>query len=119
VAALVIAAAGLYGLLAYQVTQQMRDFGLRLALGAQRKDVLWLVLRRAVVLLSFGAALGIALSLGLSRLAVSMVAGVDLHNMMIVVEAVTIVLALTCIAASYLPARRAANINPIEALRHE
>jgi hypothetical protein len=48
-AALVIAAAGLYGLLAYQVTQQLRDFGVRLALGAQRKDVLWLVLRRAMV----------------------------------------------------------------------
>jgi predicted permease len=118
-AALVIAAAGLYGLLAYQVTQQMRDFGVRLALGAQRKDVLWIVLRRAVVLLSVGAALGIVLSLGLSRLARSMVAGVDLHNMVFVVEAVTIVLAVTCIAASYLPARRAANIDPIQALRHE
>ena len=69
VAALVIAAAGLYGLLAYQVTQQMRDFGLRLALGAQRSDVLWLVLRRAIVLLSVGASLGIAASLGFSRIA--------------------------------------------------
>jgi predicted permease len=118
-AALVIAAAGLYGLLAYQVTQQMRDFGVRLALGAQRKDVLWLVLRRALVLLSLGAVLGIALSLGLSRVAVSMVAGVDLHHMVFVVEAVTILLALTCVAASYLPARRAANIDPIQALRHE
>jgi predicted permease len=117
--ALVIAAAGLYGLLAYQVTQQMRDFGVRLALGAQRKDVLWLVLRRAVVLLSLGAVFGVALSLGLSRLVVSMVAGVDLHHMTLVVEIVTIVLAVTCIAASYLPARRAANIDPIQALRHE
>jgi predicted permease len=117
--ALVIAAAGLYGLLAYQVTQQMRDFGVRLALGAQRKDVLWLVLRRAVVLLSLGAVFGVALSLGLSRLVVSMVAGVDLHHMALVVEIVTIVLAVTCIAASYLPARRAANIDPIQALRHE
>jgi ABC-type lipoprotein release transport system permease subunit len=48
-----------------------------------------------------------------------MVAGVDLHNMALVVEIVTIVLAVTCIAASYLPARRAANIDPIQALRHE
>lgn len=118
-AALVIAAAGLYGLLAYQVTQQMRDFGVRLALGAQRKDVLWLVLRRAVLLLSLGAASGIALSLGLSHLAASMVAGLDLHHMIFVVEAVTLVLAVTCIAASYLPARRAANIDPMQALRHE
>jgi ABC-type antimicrobial peptide transport system permease subunit len=118
-AALVIAAAGLYGLLAYQVTQQMRDFGVRLALGAQRKDVLWLVLRRAVVLLFLGAVFGVILSLGLSRLVVSMVAVVDLHNMALVVEIVTIVLAVTCITASYLPARRAANIDPIQALRHE
>ena len=57
-AALLIAAAGLYGLLAYQVTQQMRDFGVRLALGAQRNDLLWLVLRRALVLLAIGGVAG-------------------------------------------------------------
>jgi predicted permease len=119
VAALVIAAAGLYGLLAYQVTQQMRDFGVRLALGAQRKDVLWLVLRRAVILLSLGSALGILTSLGVSRLAASLLHGVDTHNILLVIEGVTAVLAITCITASYLPARRAAQTDPIEALRHE
>jgi predicted permease len=119
VAALVIAAAGLYGLLAYQVTQQMRDFGVRLALGAQRKDVLWLVLRRAVVLLSIGASLGIAASVGFSRIAGSMLSGVDVHNILLVIEAVTVILAITCITASYLPARRAAHIDPMQALRHE
>ncbi len=118
-AALVIAAAGLYGLLAYQVTQQMRDFGVRLALGAQRKDVLWLVLRRAIVLLSIGSVLGIAVSLGLSRVAASLLYGVDTHNILLVIEAVTAILAITCITASYLPARRAAHTDPIEALRHE
>jgi predicted permease len=119
VAALVIAAAGLYGLLAYQVTQQMRDFGVRIALGARRKDVLWLVLRRAVVLLSIGASLGIAASLGLSRIAQSMLTGVDVHNILLVIEAVTAILAVTCITASYLPARRAAQTDPMQALRHE
>jgi predicted permease len=118
-AALVIAAAGLYGLLAYQVTQQMRDFGVRLALGAQRSDVLWLVLRRAVVLLSIGALLGIAASLGFSRIASSMLSGVDVHNIVLVIEAVTVILAITCITASYLPARRAAQTDPMQALRHE
>ncbi|HZD77261.1 MAG TPA: FtsX-like permease family protein, partial [Acidobacteriaceae bacterium] len=118
-AALVIAAAGLYGLLAYQVTQQMRDFGVRLALGAQRKDVLWLVLRRAIVLLSIGASLGVAASLGFSRIARSMLSGVDLHNILLVIEAVTAILAVTCITASYLPARRAAQTDPMQALRHE
>jgi predicted permease len=118
-AALVIAAAGLYGLLAYQVTQQLRDFGVRLALGAQRKDVLWLVLRRAVMLLTAGTALGIAASLVLSRVAASMLSGVDVHNIVLVIEAVTAILAVTCITASYLPARRAAQTDPMQALRHE
>jgi ABC-type antimicrobial peptide transport system permease subunit len=118
-AALVIAAAGLYGLLAYQVTQQLRDFGVRLALGAQRKDVLWLVLRRAVTLLIAGAALGIAVSLVISRMAASMLSGVDVHNIVLVIEAVTLILAVTCITASYLPARRAAQTDPMQALRHE
>jgi predicted permease len=118
-AALVIAAAGLYGLLAYQVTQQLRDFGVRLALGAQRKDVLWLVLRRAVTLLIAGAALGIAASLVLSRVTASMLTGVDVHNIVLVIEAVTVILAVTCITASYLPARRAAQTDPMQALRHE
>lgn len=117
--ALVIAAAGLYGLLAYQVTQQMRDFGVRLALGAQRKDVLWLVLRRAIVLLCIGASLGIAASLGFSRIAQSMLSGVDVQNIVLVIEAVTVILAVTCITASYLPARRAAQTDPMQALRHE
>jgi predicted permease len=118
-AALVIAAAGLYGLLAYQVTQQMRDFGVRLALGAQRKDVLWLVLRRAVTLLIVGASLGIAASLILSRVTASMLTGVDVHNILLVIEAVTVILAVTCITASYLPAHRAAQTDPMQALRHE
>jgi predicted permease len=118
-AALVIAAAGLYGLLAYQVTQQLRDFGVRLALGAQRKDVLWMVLRRAVTLLIAGAALGIVASLVISRVAASMLSGVDVHNIVLVIEAVTVVLAVTCITASYLPARRAAQTDPMQALRHE
>ncbi len=118
-AALVIAAAGLYGLLAYQVTQQMRDFGVRLALGAQRKDVLWLVLRRAIVLVTVGASIGIAASLGFGRIAGSMLSGVDVHNILLVIEAVTVILAVTCITASYLPARRAAQTDPMQALRHE
>jgi ABC-type antimicrobial peptide transport system permease subunit len=119
VAALVIAAAGLYGLLAYQVTQQIRDFGIRIALGAQRNDVLWLVLRRAIVLMSVGASLGIAASLGVSRIARSMLSSVDVHNILLVIEAVTAILAVTCITAGYLPARRAAQTDPMQALRHE
>ncbi len=92
---------------------------MRLALGAQRSDVLWLVLRRAVVLLSAGASLGIAASLGFSRIASSLLSFVDVHNILLVIEVVTAILAVTCFTASYLPARRAAQIDPMQALRHE
>jgi ABC-type antimicrobial peptide transport system permease subunit len=118
-AALVIAAAGLYGLLAYQVTQQLRDFGVRLALGAQKSDVFWLVLRRAILLLSAGASLGIVASLAFGRIASSMLSFVDVRNILLVIEVVTAILAVTCFTASYLPARRAAQIDPMQALRHE
>jgi ABC-type antimicrobial peptide transport system permease subunit len=118
-AALLIAAAGLYGLLAYQVTQQIRDFGVRLALGAQRNDLLWLVLRRALILLAVGGTLGIAASLAVSRIIASRLTGIDLHNIVLVIEGVATILSITCITASYLPARRAARTDPMQALRHE
>lgn len=119
VVALLIAAAGIYGLLAYQVWQQRRDFGVRLALGAQRGEVQWLVLRRALILLSIGGAVGIAAALTFTRLAQTLLFGVDTHHLLLVIEAVAVVLGTACITASYLPARRAAHIDPIQALRHE
>jgi ABC-type antimicrobial peptide transport system permease subunit len=77
------------------------------------------VLRRAIVLLTVGASMGIAASLGFSRIAGSMLSGVDVHNILLVIEAVTVILPITCITASYLPARRAAHTDPMQALRHE
>ena len=81
--------------------------------------MLWLVLRRAIVLMSVGAFLGIAASLGVSRIVRSMLSSVDVHNILLVIEAVTAILAVTCITAGYLPARRAAQTDPMQALRHE
>jgi ABC-type antimicrobial peptide transport system permease subunit len=92
---------------------------LRRSPGFAITDVLWQVLRRAILLLSTGAALGIAALLAFSRIARSMLSGVEVHNILLVIEAVTTILAVTCITASYLPARRAAQIDPMRALRHE
>ncbi|MGI8773291.1 MAG: ABC transporter permease [Acidobacteriaceae bacterium] len=117
--ALGIAAAGIYGLLAYQVSQRTRELGVRLALGAQRKDVLWLVLRHALTLLTIGVGAGMALAFSLSRVIGRLMYGVQTHDAVFVVEAVTIVLGLCCLLASYLPARRAASIDPVQALRAE
>ncbi len=117
-AALLIAAAGIYGLLAYSVSQRTRELGVRLALGAQRSDILWLVLRHAVVLLGFGVAIGLCIAWtasGLIRAFLYGSAGYDAATVLLVILA----LALSGLVASYLPARRAAAVDPVQALRTE
>jgi predicted permease len=117
-AALLIAVAGIYGLLAYSVSQRTRELGIRLALGAQRNDILWLVLRHAVVLLACGVGLGLVVAwaaAGIMRSFVYGAAAADAATILLVV----VVLGLCGLAASYLPARRAAGIDPTEALRTE
>jgi predicted permease len=118
-AGLVIAVAGIYGLLAYSVSQRTREMGVRLALGAQRNAVLWLVLRHALIMLGIGLALGAVITVTSSRLLGSVLPlrlnGFDL----LVSLTVAVLLALCGLIASYFPARRAAHINPVVALRAE
>jgi predicted permease len=118
-AGLLIAVAGIYGLLAYSVSQRTRELGVRLALGAQRNAVLWLVLRHALVLLAIGLALGAVLAAASGKLLTSLLpvrlSGYDL----LVSLAVALLLAVCGLIASFLPARRAANIDPVVALRTE
>ena len=114
--ALLLCIAGIYGLLAYLVAQRTRELGLRIALGAQRGDVMWLVLRQAGWMLVVGSGIGLALaylgSLGL-RMFLYGVKPDDPWTM----GAVTLLLLIGGLAASYLPARRAAMIDPMQALR--
>ncbi|MEO8736084.1 MAG: ABC transporter permease [Edaphobacter sp.] len=114
--ALLLCIAGIYGLLAYLVAQRTRELGLRIALGAQRADVMWLVLRQAGVMLVAGAGIGVVLaylgSLGL-RMFLYGVTPDDPWTM----GAVTLLLLTGGMAASYVPARRAAMIDPMQALR--
>src|SRR6185437_1950813 len=117
-AALLLCIAGLYGLLAYVVSQRTGEMGVRFALGAQRGDVIWLILRQAGVLVLIGVALGLALAFATSRFIRSYLYGVKAHDIW-TLAAVALVLLVAGAAAAYLPARRAAHVDPVEALRAE
>jgi ABC-type antimicrobial peptide transport system permease subunit len=117
-AALLVALAGLYGLLSYLVAQRRQELGVRLALGAQRSSIIQLVLRQAGWMLLGGAAIGAVLAYLSSRTLAGFLYGVkpgDAWTML----AVSAVLLLSGLVAAYLPARRAAHVNPVEALREE
>jgi predicted permease len=116
--ALVVALAGLYSLLAYLVTLRTRELGLRLALGAQRSDILTLVLRGAGALLIAGTAVGVGLSLLTARLLHSFLFGVTQYDPLTLVAAPLLLLLVGTLAA-WLPARRAAHLEPMQALRTE
>ncbi len=116
--ALLIATAGLYGLLAYMVSLRRREMAIRLAVGAQPRDVLLIVLRHACGLLVCGIAAGVALAYASSRFLRSYLYGVRAHDGWTTV-AVCVLFSLCGLWAAYLPARRAANTDPIEALRQE
>jgi putative ABC transport system permease protein len=116
VLALLLASAGLYGVLSYTVAQRAPEIGVRMALGAQRGNVLRSVLRSALLLAVFGVLLGLAASFGLSRVLASFLFGVSPTDPATFV-AVPVLLVLVAILASYIPARRAASVDPISALR--
>jgi len=116
--ALLVALAGLYGLLSYLVAQRRQELGVRMALGAQRGSIIQLVLRQAGFMLLGGAAIGSVLAYLSSRMLAGFLFGVkpsDLWTMMVV----SLVLLISGFIAAYLPARRAAHVDPLEALRGE
>ncbi len=116
--ALLLAAIGLYGLIAYSVAQRTREFGIRTALGASAHEVLALVLREGATLIAFGLALGLAGSFAATRLLRTMIFETSLHDPLVFL-AVPLLLAAVAAFACYLPARRATKVDPIIALRTE
>jgi putative ABC transport system permease protein len=116
--ALLLAAVGLYGVVAYAAAQRTREFGIRMALGARPSDVLGLVLRQGARLAVAGVAIGIAAALGLARLLTGLLFGVSPADPATIATVSAIMLAVA-LAACWLPAHRATQIAPTEALRNE
>jgi predicted permease len=116
--ALLLCVSGLYGLLAYVVAQRTREIGLRIALGAQRRQALWLVLRQAGALVIAGVVIGTALAIASGRLVRGFLYGVAEHDLRTLLT-VALLLLISGGLAAYFPARKAAKVDPIEALRAE
>jgi putative ABC transport system permease protein len=116
--AMILAAIGIYGVIAYGVAQRTREIGIRIALGAQRRDMLQMVLWQSFSLVGIGLLAGLLSALALTRLMTSLLYGVTAHDLSTYAIVIT-VLSGAALFASYFPARRAMQVDPIVALRYE
>jgi putative ABC transport system permease protein len=116
--ALAMAIVGVFGVINYSVAQRTREIGIRIALGAQRRDVLRLIVGQGMILASAGVGLGVVGAFALTRLISGLLFGVSPTDPATFM-AVSLLLAGVALVASYIPARRAMNVDPIEALRRE
>ena len=118
VGALLLATIGIYGVMAYSAAQRTREIGIRIALGAERSDILKLIIRQGIFLISIGAGLGLALALAATRVLQSLLFGVSATDPL-TFAVVLFVLVGVALLACYLPARRATKVDPLIALRYE
>ena len=116
--ALVLGVVGVYGVTSYLVAQRTREVGVRLALGAQPRQVVGMVVRQGMVVASVGLAVGIGAALATGRLMTGLLYGVSPYDVATLVGVMT-VMVLATLAANWIPARRAARVDPLTALRSE
>ena len=116
--ALLVAAIGLFGLMSYSVTRRTTEIGIRMALGAERQTVLQMVMRESLLLVAIGAIVGVVAALGAGRFVTSLLYGLEPTDATTTALAVAVMLAVSAFAG-YLPARRAARLDPMLALRHD
>jgi len=118
VLAALLACIGLYGTMAYGVARRTGEIGLRMALGAQQREVIWMVLRETVLLIAIGITIGLLCGVAASRLLVSQLFGVKPTDA-VTLSTASMLLATVAIFAGYVPARRASRVDPLVALRYE
>lgn len=116
--ALILASVGIYGVMSYSVAQRTHELGVRMALGAQRRDIFSLVLKRGIILALIGVGIGLAGAIGLSKVLASILYGISATDPVTLISAAVIMVAVALMAC-FFPARKATKVNPLTSMRYE